>query len=439
MFQMNKTKIALCGTTESGKTTFLTSLLWHLEQDSFSINGNVAISEYTSLKIKKGPEFPFKKRKSELLHQTQSQWVTKTKDASKFIVQFARSDWWLYQCLEFVDIPGERFNDAAIAEYPQYDDWASYQLDDVYYENSPMGPYYNGYLEKLEQGQSAKDYVNAYKVFLSELVSQHETSLISPSVFLLNKDGQHISKLRKSESIEDTAKSGFAGIKGQQFCPLPLEILEKNPSVHDAFRKHYSEYRKSIVLPIFSELYSSQKVLLFIDIPNLLMSGDLVFNAQRQILSDILKSFNPNTPLWKTIWRYLPRIENWRPTIGGSVYDIAFIASKADLVLPKDMNNLKALLSELTKNAARKSRQHRCKRFCCSAVSSTKITKDDELSVKSPVHNGQRVNYPVTRVPSEWPKEWKPGKYKFPAGLLADVSSPPDHYNLDKIFNYIVQ
>ena len=109
---------------------FLTSLHWHLEEfdeSRFQLRDGITLRRFRPLPLVKGQKpFQFKKYRSQIAHDFK--WPSKTTDASHFRCEFERNDWWSIwgtQKLDFMDLPGERVADAAIAVHPDYGSWSA--------------------------------------------------------------------------------------------------------------------------------------------------------------------------------------------------------------------------------------------------------------------------------------------------------------------------
>ena len=121
-------KIAVTGIANSGKTVFLTSLLWQLhefEGADFGLENGVRVAGFR--KIRSESTFPFDKFQDAMAKQ--GEWPRKTKDIHQFVGEFKRSDRLRKQQVEFLDFPGERIADAAIAGYDDFGDWSDHMLD----------------------------------------------------------------------------------------------------------------------------------------------------------------------------------------------------------------------------------------------------------------------------------------------------------------------
>jgi predicted YcjX-like family ATPase len=433
------TNIALTGSARSGKTNFLTSLIWHLDKfnaQNFALK-NKKKKQINLSQIELDPDhkstFNFSSTRSKLV--VESQFAQKTQDVSHYTVEFNRSDWYCRQRLQFFDFPGERFADTAMAYLDNYDNWASHQMK-MFHDNYTISKEVADYDEAVSTAKDKQECIAAYKDFLFRLYRNYAT-LISPSVFLLDQQGQHLGT--KTQKNPDAYKECLTGIQGHEFCPLPRKITDRNTEIRDSFRENYYRYRKAVVLMTFHRLFSVQKLLIFVDIPSMLMAGSQRLNNEQQIIEDMLKALDRKSSIGKKIYKFL--------SLGRSVYDIAFIAAKADMVHQNDLNDGKfeKLLKEFT-GCMLNNFSFNYEQFACSAVHSTMSDAFPEMiaKLKHPPDGKNlqdKSKYSVTPLPNEWSPTFSCGEYNFPR-VLPDVPQtfmfPPKHYNLDKIFNYLI-
>ena len=151
----SKRKIAITGLASSGKTVFLTSLLWQLsefEDAEFYLSKGVKISRFHDVSPPgDNRRFPFISYQNALAQRCE--WPGKTIDFYRFRCDFRRADrrrFFNKQQLDFFDFPGERIADAAIAAHDDFDDWSDLLLN-----------YFN----------NRKDYSEAASQFLREVES----------------------------------------------------------------------------------------------------------------------------------------------------------------------------------------------------------------------------------------------------------------------------
>jgi len=137
-----KRQIAIVGLFNSGKTVMLTSLLDHLQHhdpDSFEVvsRGKTSGSEEITVRrcrlmengLPEGFEpFPFDSYRTTLVEN--GKWPRKTADCYAARCIFEYSDSQRKYDLTFLDVPGERFADMAMADRC-YDDWSDKLLSDM--------------------------------------------------------------------------------------------------------------------------------------------------------------------------------------------------------------------------------------------------------------------------------------------------------------------
>lgn len=451
------TNVAITGIADGGKTVFLTSLLWHLDQypapqASFDVKGAKKNSiELSSIRhgVLKSSNFEFDKCRSNLADD--SSWPGKTHDCSSYDVEFVRPDWWVArQRLCFFDFPGERVADTAMSIHSSYADWS----DDLlrHFQGNPsLASTIKPYIEAIRHGETASDFVWEYKKFLAKLTLQYEP-LVSPSTFLLDQNGKRVlskvvtdfANATYDERVALLAKAGSVGLLDEsnrpihEFCALPKEVRDACPEVVKEFEANYALYRKKIVNPLFNELFKASKLLILVDIPSLLMGGDKRFNDDRKIIFDLLEALDPDSTLGKQLYQWLPWAKPLR--------DVAFVASKADMVSVEDVSQgkLLSLLKQMTANAKSKMPQYRFEWFTCSACRSSWAgsrpnTLQGALAYDNP--SKTKKEFFVSPLPDAWPKKFSFGDYAY-YELYPEVSKaiihPPHHSNLDVIFNYLI-
>ena len=108
-------RIAVVGTTFSGKTVFLTSLINHLKDHvpaDFHLGPKVRIKRFREEAVPSevGSQFPYREYREAIA--TEGKWPRKTCDTSHYVFTFERTDWKFTSCaIDFFDFPGERHED----------------------------------------------------------------------------------------------------------------------------------------------------------------------------------------------------------------------------------------------------------------------------------------------------------------------------------------
>ena len=430
-------RVVVTGIAGGGKTVFLTSLISHLMefgQGQFHLGRGVDITDFREIpgRDKWPPYFPHSTFREDL---ARGEWPEKTTDCSEFICQFRRSDWMLHaQKMSFFDFPGERISDAAVAAFNDYGQWSDHILSHFSRHHDyarAAGPYLEYIREKQLDPQRL---LSLYRQTLARLILDYKP-LVTPSVYLLDQHG----KPAEPGSVEEIASRRVAGLaEHRQFAPLPEKARRDNPELSRQMSVEYKIYRKQVALPVFEKISRAGSLVVLVDIPSLLAGGVGRYNDNRQILLDLFEVMRPSSDLGTMLLRYF---RFWQKSLNR----VAFVAAKADLVHPVDIENrrLIGLLKMMTERARRMLPQVESEWFVCSACHSTFPVKGvRRLKGKIARDNPGREfkEYSVPELPVTWPENWSAGDYPFfrvypdaPENYLL----PPRHTGLDRVFEFI--
>ena len=435
------TKVALAGTARCGKTMFLTSLLWQLEEfdeTRFRLRNGITIRAFHPLRVRKRETaFPFKGFRNVLAHDYK--WPEKTTDVYHYRCAFHRSDWWRIwgsQSVEFLDLPGERVADAAMVVHDDYGAWSDHLLDHL--EQDSVGREVTAQFRDTvcRSGAEARDVILAYRLALARFAHAWKP-LVSPSVFLLDRKGRVARNVDETELVA-SRRCGLDDAR--EFAPLPGEVRNANRELAGEMQRHYLEYRKEVVLPLFRDLMSAHSLVVLVDIPSLLLAGDRRFVDERQVIIDLLAAMRDDA-LHAQILRVLG--------LRDSLERVAFVAAKADLVSPEDLRNgrLLRLLRSMNARAAQVlSPSVEVKWFVCSACVSTRpggepYTLIGQTQPGPYTPNRRAAEFDVSPLPEEWPTSWKTGDYEyrnFWPRVPENIMIPPHHRSLDAVFDFTV-
>ena len=198
---MAERKIAVTGTGASGKTMFLTSLLWQLREwgnSEFRLANKAKISGFSPRNGRPAPDdvFPFDKFQDALV--VRGEWPAKTKDIQRYSCEFVRSDrmrWRATQRLQLIDLPGERVADAAIAEFDDYGEWSDHMF--AHFDSDSEYEAGRRFRAAIEAGSTDREHVlRNYRRVLAEFVRDSKP-LVTPSVFLLDREGSLALRLNR--------------------------------------------------------------------------------------------------------------------------------------------------------------------------------------------------------------------------------------------------
>ena len=444
---MRKKKVAITGIHNSGKTVFLTSLLWQLieikRNKNFHLGNDIKISDFREIRSRDSGENTFEFRLHRQRMAYKKEWPQKTKDIHRFYCQFNCSrkegllDFlsrllqpikWLSQPfsqwsqqLDILDFPGERIADAAIAVHDDFGEWSNHMFGSFDYESG----------SRLQQALEAEnvEFDTAVRAYRETLVSfiRDCKPLISPSVFFLDRKGELLDR----EKLESAASERPCGLDADsQFAPLPKSVLKNNPKLAKKMRRHFEMYRKGVVKPLFDDLATSDSLIVLIDIPSLLLGGVQRYNDNRQIISDLFGAIGKK-----------------KLKILSSLKRVAFVATKADMILRNDLERrrLTDLLRQMNEQAASVlPTDVDIGWFECSACWSTAPgSSEDTLYCVSGQNNPEKkdTELSITPLPDSWPPNWNPEEYKFPdvfPNIPLNFQIPPKHQELDEIFKFAV-
>ena len=455
---------------------FLTSLLWQLrewENSEFRLANDAKISRFSPRNGRPPPDdaFPFDKFQDALV--VRREWPAKTRDIQRYSCEFVRSDrsrWRATQRLEFIDLPGERVADAAIAEFHDYGEWSDHM-----FRHFDSGSEYEAgrrFRAAIEAQLTDPDgIVRNYRRVLADFVKCSKP-LVTPSVFLLDREGRvapHVDTGQEHILVEQR----LTGLDAKaQFAPLSQAVRDSNPKLTTMMEKHYRKYRKELAQPFFEHLATSDSLIVLVDIPLLLRGSAGRFNDTRQTIEDLLAVMSQETALGRRFARTLKTVAPTvamavNPVVGIAAYAnkrrkrqpkakpsvpsltslsrIAFVANKADLVSREDWKNggLKGLLRQMTTRARELLPNVDAGSFVCSACVSTRPGNQPSTLIGAPLHDNPKQDdyeYEVSRLPETWPREWQSGDFDFRdvcPKLGSNVLYPPAQHGLDRVFDFV--
>lgn len=448
-------RVGIVGATRSGKTVFLTSLINHLKYyDPLLLEGfpvgrrgeRHRVRKFRALPLSPGEHaFEYERHRDTIVHQ--GRWPAKTRDTSVYRCSFERTDWAFTDVeLEFLDFPGERVADAAIAELSSHADWSArmlelFQLQDYREAAAP-------FLKLLDSGQSAEaEILKSYKELLATLANRGMAT-VSPSTFLLDTSGNAAPRSEPS----DLAKTRTCGLPNAEFAPLTRAAAGAHPALAAVFQQRYARYRDEVVLPLYRSLRGCHRLAVLLDIPTMLVGGIESYNETRKtldLLFDFLDpKFNALSGLARGLLGLAPsKLLWWYPA---GVTRVAFVATKADMIYEEDRGALKALLHDLTRGIEDKLDRIRFDYFaCCAAQATTQSPGDGTLAGftlfdaegRPQPPEGSMKKFAVSRLPASWPTEWKQGDYHFTdvyPVIPRKIDAPPRQFGLDSILSFLV-
>lgn len=412
-------KIGVLGATNSGKTIFLTSLLWHLSDHAparFKIgkNGTDEITD-CSITDDKKHDFNFEKNKNTF---TQShKWPDKTADFSVVHCKYNRKNSPFEKKISFVDIPGERMSDILMWTSASYSEWVE-NLMNFWSTNPKISSIVAEYNNWAKDGTANIDILdNLYKAALWKMLDVF--CPVTPSTYLLDQNGSMLSHVNGNRPIWC----------GGRLLPVPAIWKQRQPKIYKELEQNFKRYKKEVLKPLFDEIYDCDNFIFCVDIQNILMSGPELLIHFREETKKFREVLAPSK-----FFRFVNKILNKQPRL-------AWVATKSDMILPDDKDRFEYLLKDLSRAFRPSGVETEC--FICSSCVSTQVCRDNKNQVwLQALNDGAGAQAPITtpRLPNGWPNTWNGEDYIFeeiPPRI--SIVNPPDQYNLDRIFEFIAK
>jgi len=452
--------IGITGLSQSGKSTFITSLINQLLQHkSASLPGFSPVLSGRLLNVKVHPlddkhlaAFPY-----DLAYQglTQSEplWPESTKDLSGCLLElrlaknvsklnpFGREQFSLF--LEIRDYPGEWLLDLPLRDM-SYSRWCA--QCSAQYTQSPRTELLGSLLNDLQQ--------------LDPLAEADEQKLKA-----LNARFIQFLKKCKNHSMSDSSNGGNGNkslsliqpgrflIPGQVddasiLCFLPLLKCgsytegQLNNASHNSYFKlcerRYKRYVKELVDPFYKTFFNRiDRQLVLVDVVSALNAGPQYIDDMRQALTNITDSFAYGSQN-RLLQLFNPKIDK-----------VIFAATKIDQVVSEDHEAVRNVL-EILVNQAYKNAQHEGVSPLCEATAAVRSSKEikhaGELGITGVDTDGSAIGYTHPTIPSRIPEgdEWQPflewtiPKLNPPKGLSYQNSDAIPHIRLDSVLNALI-
>lgn len=456
-FWTARRRIALAGMGSSGKTSFLMSLINHLENHhpaEFDLDGrraNCAISNYQRLKVKR--PFPYTQLRQRLA--ANGLFPSKTLDHSRFRCRFDRRKSWVTYDVEFRDFAGERFADA-LMHGSSFQEWSTAVINMLGHD-AKYAAIGKPYLDLLATSSfDEQTLIAEYKRCLYSL-ARDRLPLVSPSTFLLDMNGA-VAKRIPEEEILQTRFSGLSS--ADEFAPLPDSGQSSQVSeVCACFAKRYDHYKKVVVAPHFQALRQCDRLIILVDLMEILMNGPGALFDNYEVIKLILGAAIPASGLLSGALKFLGNAGAnvfflpvaWRPS---GIKKVCFVATKRDKVA--DHGNLVPLLQNMLRGLG----NHKAFKnitfdyqAASAIVSARPCPFQDhdggewlqgrpllDESENSRMPTDELVSFQLGKsIPSTWPDDWCGSEYWFP-DVYPDAPKapfqPPQQRGLDAILKF---
>ncbi|MGC2202306.1 MAG: YcjX family protein [Stellaceae bacterium] len=442
-------RLAVTGLSQSGKTAFVTSLVYNLlgavgrpARLPFlraAAERRIQAARLCRPKGETVPEFPLRETVAALAADP-PHWPPSTTDLRQARLSLLFSHMGLLRLgvflgrtaelhLEILDYPGEWLLDLPLL-HQTYADWSQTTLSLAQRGvRAPLAREWLDYLachpaDRESDPETARQAHNLYRIFLTTCRGQEELSFLQPGRFL------------NPGSIGDVSLL--------YFCPMPIAI-GKRPragSIAALMEKRFEAYKRSVVEPFFAELARNiDRQIVLIDVLRALNAGADAFADQRLALEAILAAFRfgRRSPLR---WLFGTRIDR-----------VLFAATKADHVPAVQRDHLEALMSNLVEAPSLRARAAHA-RVAAAALASIRCTEDGtdvidgrkvDIVIGLPQGGERRIRFfpgivPVTPPPAGF---WGERFTAFPVFQPPQITRAADagipHINLDKALEFLLE
>ncbi|MDB4807104.1 YcjX family protein [Pseudomonadales bacterium] len=441
--------IGITGLSQSGKSTFITSLINQLvNHETANLPGFSPVLGERLLGVKIHTledrdlaAFPYDESYSRLA-SPDPQWPQSTEDASGCLLELilentgfqlnplSSNRYSLY--LEIRDYPGEWLLDLPLREM-SYSRWCA--QCSAQYTQSPRKELLGDFLDELQQIDPLSEVETGrlqllnsrYINFLN--VCKHgdkSLSLIQPGRFLI------------PGNVADTEVLCFIPLLNVgRYTEGQLSTASDN-SYYKACERRYQRYIKELVDPFYKKFFSRiNRQLVLVDVVSALNAGQEYVDDMRQALSSITDSFSyGQQSLFFKLFN--PKIDK-----------VVFAATKIDQVLSEDHESVRQLLSVLIKQAYRNAQHEGVIPVCeatASVRSSLEIEHQGERGISGLNQNGDPVGYIHPRIPLRIPEgdEWRPfveweiPRVNPPLGLSSQNEDAIPHIRMDTMLNLLI-
>jgi len=445
--------IGITGLSQSGKSTFITSLINQLLQHETSslpgfspvLNGRLLNVKMHPLEDLSLPSFPYDDAYKGLTNP-EPQWPKSTEDISGCLLElrlakkvsklnpFGREQFSLF--LEIRDYPGEWLLDLPLRDM-SYSRWCA--QCNAQYNQQPRTELLGDLLTDLQQldplAEVDEEKLNALHMrfvqFLHDCKRGEESgrkslSLIQPGRFLI------------PGAVKDIDVLCFIPLlKSGSYSEGQLATASHN-SYFKVCERRYQSYIKDLVEPFYKTFFRRiNRQLILVDVVSALNAGPEYLDDMRQALTNITDSFAYGSQN-RLLQLFRPKIDK-----------VIFAATKIDQVVSEDHDSVRKLLS-LIVSQAYKNAQHEGVKPSCEATAAVRSSKEidhkGEKGITGTDCHGSPIGYTHPTIPARIPEgdEWKPfldwtiPALKPPKGLSYQNSDPIPHIRIDTVLNALI-
>lgn len=439
--------LGITGLSQSGKSTFITSLINQLLQhDSAALPGFSPVLNGRLLSVRIHPledkglkPFPYEDAYEGLTDKA-PRWPASTNDLSGCLLElrlskasnklnpFSRDQYSLF--LEIRDYPGEWLLDLPM-RYMDFSRWCA-QCNALYTQDPRLGLLGStlGELQQIDplaehDEEALKQANRSFVRFLKECKS-NGLSLIQPGRFLI------------PGVVDDGEILNFVPLlKCAGYTEGQLNAASEN-SYFKVCQKRFERYKKELVDPFYASFFSGiDRQLVLVDVVNTLYSGPEYIDDMRQALSNISDSFAYG------------RQNRLRQLFSPKIDKVVFAATKIDQVLSEDHEAVRELLGVVVRQAY-KNAQHEGVRPECEATAAVRTSQEIDheggKGITGIDHSGEPIGYIHPTIPSRIPegdqwadfRDWKMPELAPPRGLSFQNADAVPHIRMDTVINALI-
>lgn len=451
IFRDRTVRLAVTGLSQSGKTAFITSLIYNLlgavrEPARLPFLRAAAERRILSaqLLVPEGgavPPFPVHETVATLADDP-PHWPPSTTDLRRarlslrfspagllanLIGQVAGSTAEL--SLEILDYPGEWLLDLPLL-HQDFGEWSRATL--ALARRGVRGPLAREWLDFLARQPAdraadkavAREAHELYRAFLTACRELEQLSLLQPGRFL--NPGQ----------IPDTSILWF--------CPMPSAVgpRARPGSLAALMESRFEAYKKTVIQPFFTELARNvDRQIVLVDVLRALNAGEEAFGDQRLALEAILAAFR------------FGRRSLLRLLFGARINRVLFAATKADHVPALQRDHLEALMANLVEAPTLRAKEAHA-RVAAAALASIRCTEDGtdmiddrkvDVVIGLPEGGERRIRFfpgivPVTPPPPGfWGERFTEFPVFQPPRITRAAGEGIPHINLDKVLDFLLE
>jgi len=441
--------LGITGLSQSGKSTFITSLINQLvNHDSASLpgfspvlSGRLKAVRIHSLEKKGLPLFPYQEFYEKIASQDPS-WPDSTQDVSGCLIEFRLTNTSMkinpfrneqYSVfLEIRDYPGEWLLDLPLLDM-SYSRWCAQCT--AQFTKPPrmdlMGPLLSD-LQDLDPLQDVDHkrlsrLNRRFKKFLHNCKYNGKSlSLIQPGRFLI------------PGTVEDPDILNFVPLlKCSSYTEQQLNKAGKN-SYFKVCQLRYEQYLKKLVKPFYNTFFNRiDRQIVLVDVINTLKAGPEYMDDMQQALTNITDSFSYGNRN-KLLQLISPKVDK-----------VVFAATKVDQVISAEHEAVKQLLDVIIKQAYKNAAYDGVEPLCeatAAVRSSNELDHNGRTVIKGYDNEGTSMGYTHPKMPcripvgDEWEQflNWDIPKLKPPPGLSYKNSDPIPHIRIDTVLNALI-